>query len=253
MKLKDFHLKTTKVGLLALCLVSAPRLAAAQTMQFTDKGFIAVSGGGQIGSHTLNTSASFPLYDETATVVTTQKVKGGGYFEIGGAYRVYGHNLLAGVTYSHTSSSSNLDLAASIPNPFFFDQPRTVSSSQSGAKHSENTIHLDAIYMVPVANKLDIGIFGGPSIFGVKQDTVSSLTVTETADPAHPTVAAPLGTVSKTSFGGNFGIDVQYLIAKKWGVGGIVRYSIGSATIDGATDKLTVGGFDIGAGVRLRF
>ena len=42
--------------------------------------------------------------------------------------------------------------------------------------------------MIPVANKLDVGVFGGPSIFMVGQDTITSLTVTEPG----PTVNAPL-------------------------------------------------------------
>jgi hypothetical protein len=243
------HLKMTKAGVLALCLCAAPRIASAQTMQWTDKGFISVNGGAQVGNHTLESSASFPLYDETATVSTSQKVKGGGFFDIGGAYRVWGKNLLAGVTYSHTSSDSTVDLTGSIPDPIVFDKPRTVSSSQSGAKHSENTTHIFAIWMIPVANKLDIGVFAGPSIFAVKQDTVTSLTVSEPG----PAVSAPLSEVSKTSVGGNFGVDVQYMIAKRWGVGGIARYSVGSMSIPNASKKLTVGGFDIGAGARVRF
>jgi len=242
------QLKMTKAGLLALCLIAAPRVASAQ-MQWTDKGFISVNGGGQVGSHTLESSASFPLYDETATVSTSQKVKGGGLFDIGGAYRVYGKNLLAGVSFSHTSSKSDVSLNGSIPDPIVFDKPRTVTSSQSGAQHSENTVHINAIYMIPVANKVDVGVFGGPSIFAVKQDTITTLTV---AEPG-PTVTAPLTEVSKTTVGVNFGVDLQYLIGKKWGVGGIARYSWGSVSLPNASDKLTVGGFDIGGGLRLRF
>ena len=78
--------------------------------------------------------------------------------------------------------------------------------------------------MIPVANKLDVGVFAGPTIFSVKQDTVTTATVTEPG----PTVTAPLTTVSKTSVGFNIGVDLQYMIAKRWGVGGIARYSIGS-------------------------
>jgi hypothetical protein len=238
----------TKAGLLALCVLTAPRMASAQ-MQWTDKGYISVNGGGQAGSHTLESTSSFPLYDETATVSTSQKVKGGGLFDIGGAYRVWGKNLLAGVSFSHTSSKADVSLTGSIPDPIVFDKPRTVTSSQSGAHHSENTVHLDAIYMVPVANKVDVGIFAGPSIFAVKQDTVTTLSVSEPG----PTVSAPLSEVSKTTVGVNFGVDVQYLIGKKWGVGALARYSWGSASLPNATDKLTVGGFDIGAGLRVRF
>jgi len=246
-------LKITKAGVLALCLCAAPRLVSAQTMQFTDKGFVSVNFGAQVGSDKIETSSSFTLYDEPASVTTSQEVKGGGYFEIGGAYRVYRNNLLAGIAYSHTSSDAEVALNATLPHPLFFDQPRTVTSSQGGSKHSENVVHLFAIWMIPVANKLDVGVFGGPSIFAVKQDTVETVTVTETADLAHPTVSAPLNRVSKTTVGVNFGVDVQYLVHKKWGVGATARYSVGSVSLPNATDNLTVGGFQIGAGARLRF
>jgi hypothetical protein len=151
------------------------------------------------------------------------------------------------------SSTSDVALDATLPHPVFFDQPRHVTSTQSGAKHSEDVVHINAIWMMPVANKLDIGIFGGPSIFAVKQDTVETVTVTETSDLAHPTVNAPLSRVSKTVVGVNFGADVQYLIGKKWGVGGTLRYSVGSMSLPGGADDLTVGGFQIGGGGRFRF
>jgi hypothetical protein len=239
----------TKAGLLGLCLCAAPLSASAQTMQWTDKGYVSVNGGFQVGSHDLNTSASFPLYDETATVTSSQKVKSGGFFDIGGAYRVWGNNLLAGVTYVHTTSEADVAISASIPDPVFFDRPRSVSSTQTGAKHTENVIHLNAIWMIPVAHKLDVGLFGGPSIFSVKQQTVNTLSVSEPG----PTVSAPLGEVKKTTAGFNLGVDLQYLIRNKVAVGGIARYSWASATITPDTDKLTLGGFQIGGGIRYRF
>jgi hypothetical protein len=245
----DVHLTNMKVGFLALCLSAAPCVASAQTMQWTDKGYITVNGGAQVGSHNLDTSSTFPLYDETASVSSTQEIKGGGFFDIGGAYRVWGKNLLAGVSYSHTSSDATVELTASIPDPVFFDRPRTVNSSQDGAKHTENSVHLDVIWMMPIANKLDIGFFGGPSIISVKQDTITTLTVTEPG----PVVNAPLTEVSKTTVGINVGLDVQYLVATKIAVGGLARYTWGSAEIEGATEKLTVGGFQIGGGIRFRF
>jgi hypothetical protein len=240
----------TTAGILAVCLCAAPQFVSAQTMQWTDKGYVSVNVGVQVGSHNLDTSSTFSIYEETASVTSTQKVKGGTFFDIGGAYRVWGNNLLAGVTFSHTSSDTDVALTASIPDPVFFDRPRAVTASQSGAKHTENVIHLNAIWMIPVAHKIDVGVFAGPSIFMVKQDTITSLTVD--AEPG-PTVSAPLAEVKKTTAGINFGVDVQYLVRKNWAVGGIARYSWASASIDGATDKLTVGGFQLGVGGRYRF
>ena len=223
--------------------------ASAQTMQWTDKGYVSINGGIQTGSDTLDTSTSFPLYDESATISSTQKVKGGGFFDIGGAYRVWGRNLLAGVSFSHTTSDTTVALTASIPDPVFHDQPRAVSSTISGAKHTENAVHLSAIWMMPVANKIDVGIFAGPTIFSIKQQAVGVPTVTEPG----PQISAPLGEVKKTSGGFHAGVDIQYMITKRWGVGGLARFTRGSATIDGATEKLKLGGFQIGAGGRVRF
>ena len=239
----------TKAGLVLLALGAAPRVASAQTMQWTDKGFISVNGGAQTGSHTLTSSSSFPLYDETATVDTSQKVKGGGIFDIGGAYRVWGKNLLAGVSFTHTSSKSDVTLNARIPDPIVYDQPRSVSSSQGGAKHSETAVHIDAIWMIPVASKIDVGVFAGPSIIAVKQDLVGTLSVSEPG----PTVSAPLSESSKTAVGVNLGADVQYMVTKRWGAGVLARYSVAKASLSGATEKLTVGGFEIAAGGRVRF
>ena len=242
-------MKKLTVAIFALVLSVAATSASAQTMQWTDKGYIGINGGVQVGSDTLDTSSTFTQYGEPASVTSTQKIKGGGFFDIGGAYRVWGNNLLAGVSFTHTSSDASVAITASIPDPVVTDKPRAVSSSQSGAKHSEDALHLNAIWMIPVANKLDVGLFAGPTIFWVKQDTVGTPTVTEPG----PTVSAPLGEIKKTSGGFNIGVDVQYMIAKRWGVGGLARYTFGSASIEGATEKLKLGGFQIGGGARVRF
>jgi hypothetical protein len=244
----DVHLKMTKAGIVALCLCAAPQIASAQTMQWTDKGYVTFNVGTQIGSDDLNTNSSFPLYDETATVSSTQKISGGAFFEIGGAYRVWGNNLLAGLSVTRTKSDADVALTASVPDPVFFDRPRAVSDTRADAGHSETAIHLNAIWMIPVANKIDVGVFGGPSIFMVKQDTITSFTVTEPG----PTLNAPLTDVKKTTAGVNFGVDVQYLVTRNVAVGGVARYAWGSASIEGADDKLGVGGFQIGVGVRYR-
>ena len=242
-------MKITTVAILALCACATPQMAAAQTMQWTDKGYVTVNGGYQSGSHDLSQSGSFPLYDETATVSSTTEVKGGGMFDVGGAYKIWKNNLLVGLSYSHVTSKSDGSVTGSIPDPVFFDRPRAVSATVPGLKHTENQVHIDAIWMMPVANKLDVGFSFGPTIFAVKQDTIPTLTVTEPG----PTVTAPVVSASKTTVGVNLGVDVQYMVAKKWGVGGLMRYSFGSVTLPGASEKLTVGGFQIGGGVRLRF
>jgi hypothetical protein len=242
--------KMTTAAILGLALCATPEIASAQTMQWTDKGYVTFNIGAQIGSDDLDSNFSFPLYEETATVSSTQKISGGAFFEIGGAYRVWGNNLLAGVSFTRTKSDADVAVTGSIPDPLLFDRPRAVTTTAPDAEHTENAIHLNAIWMIPVANKLDVGVFGGPTIFMIGQDTIASApTVTEPG----PTVTATLSEVSKTTVGINFGVDVQYLVRNNVAVGGIARYAWGSADIDGATESLGVGGFQLGVGVRYRF
>jgi hypothetical protein len=240
-------LKIKTAGILLACACVMPQIASAQTMQWTDKGYVSIDGGVQIGSHSLNTSSTFDLYGEQATVTSSQKVKGGGLFDIGGAYRVWGHNILGGIFYSHTSSDTTATGHADVPDPFIFGQPRPVDFSVGTVKHSENVVHLDAIWMMPVQKNMDVALFAGPSIFAVRQDTVGTLTATEPG----PSVSAPTVSASKTTAGINLGADLQYMVYKKWAVGGTARYSWGSAKISGG--KVTVGGFELAGGLRYRF
>src|SRR3954452_1917114 len=119
---------------LAMCAAVAPRAQAQMT--WTDTGFVNVTGGVQGGSHTLDTSTPFELYDEDGQVTSTQDVGGGGFFDITAGYKVW-HNLAVGVGFSHSGSNSDAAVTASVPDPLVFGAPRTVTASASDLKHSE--------------------------------------------------------------------------------------------------------------------
>ena len=243
-------MKKLNAGILALCLCALSVPAGAQQLQWTDTGFVSINAGVQAGSHDLSSTQSFPLFDETATVTSAQSIGSGGLFDISAGYRVW-QNIAVSVGYTHAGSKSDLSVNGSIPDPAFTDQPHPFSNTLSGAKHSENVINLDAVWMMPVTDKIDVGISAGPSIFSVKQDVAANLSDTN--------VVPTLSRESKTTAGINIGVDVTYLLGKvpglgkDWGVGGLARYTWGSAKLGNSSDKLTLGGFQIGAGARLRF
>jgi hypothetical protein len=250
----ELKLKTMRSGILALCLLVIPHASLAQTVPFADNGFVSINGGGQFASHSLDFSSSFDLYGETATINAATKIKNSGLFDIGGAYRVWGKNLLAGAFFSHAASKSNVTVNASIPDPAIFGQFRNVTTSAGDLKHSENALHLDAIWMLSLTEQIDLGVFAGPTIFFVKQDTISALNVSEPG----PTVTPQVKSVSKTTGGINLGVDGQYLIPMKIAVGKIAvgataRYTWGSTKIAGASKDLTLGGFQLAGGLRYRF
>jgi hypothetical protein len=246
---ETIDVKTMKAGLLcvALCAAAAPS-AEAQTT-WNDQGFFNLSLGVQSGSRTLGTSTTFDIYDEAASVSTSQEVGGGAFFDLSAGYKVW-RNLAVGVGYSRSSSSDDATLAALIPDPIFFDQPRPVSANVSDLGHSQNAFHLNATWVMPVTEELDVALSAGPTIFNVSQELPGSITVSEPG----PTVGeVNVSSVSETAVGINFGVDVTYRITPRFGVGGLARYTRGSVDLGGAADSLTVGGFQIGAGLRVRF
>ena len=84
-------------------------------------------------------------------------------------YKVW-RNLALGVGYSWTDSKSPASITASIPDPRFFDRPRSATATTPDLKHSENVINLMAVWMMPITDKIDVGVSAGPSIFNVKQE-----------------------------------------------------------------------------------
>jgi hypothetical protein len=238
-----------KAGLLCLvmCLAIAPRAQAQMT--WTDRGFANISGGYQAGSHDLGTQSTFTIYDETATVTTSQKVTGGGFFDISGGYKVW-RNLAVGIGFSRMSSKSDAAINATIPDPVFFDRLRSVSTSANDLVHVEKAVNFVATWMMPVTDKIDVGFQFGPSAITVKQDLVDSLTV---AEPGPTVTGVTFRNEDKVVAGINLGVDVTYMITKRYGVGGLARFITGSADLSGTTNKLTLGGFQIGAGGRVRF
>jgi opacity protein-like surface antigen len=241
--------KTMKAGLVcaALCAAFAPA-AQAQTT-WTDQGFVNVSAAIQGGSSTLATATTFDIYNEAGTIQTSQEIDGGGVFDIGAGYKIR-RNLAVGVAYSRGSSSTDALFTASVPDPLFFDRPRPVSASVADLNHTEHAIHLMAVWVMPVTAAIDVAFSAGPTIFNVSQEMPGSLTVSEPG----PTVEdIDVISESETAVGINLGVDVTYMLTPRFGVGGLARYTRGSVDIEGADDSLTVGGFQVGAGLRIRF
>jgi hypothetical protein len=246
---ENTDLKMMKAGLFCLAMCAATAPSAQAQMTWTDKAFVNVSGGFQAGSRALTTDTPFEIYDETGTVSSSQDANGGGFFDIGAGYKVR-QNLAVGLAFTHTGSKSDAAITASVPDPLLFDRQRPVTASATDLSHSENVIHFVGTWMVPVTDKIDVGLSAGPSIFNVKQELPSAVAV---AEPGPTVSSVTVNDAKKTTLGINLGVDVTYLVTKRWGVGGLARYTWGSADLDGASESLTVGGFQIGGGLRVRF
>lgn len=237
----------------ALLFAVAVTPAAAQPASF-DRGYAHVNIGGLVGSSDLDQPGSFPLYDETALFNARGDVGGGALFDIGGGYRVW-RRLYAGLSYSRTSDSSDAALTGSVPHPLFHDQPRPISGTVTGLKHTEHAVHLQAVWRQPInmfKRSIDLALFLGPTFFNIDQDTVSAFTITE---PAPDLATVTTGSASEGTTGFHIGADVAYRVTRRIGVGLLLRYAGGSVDLPVANQEtsLDVGGLHLGAGVRVGF
>jgi hypothetical protein len=235
-------------GVFAVAALAAN--ASAQTLQSTDKAFAGLSFGGQTKARTYTTAGSLPIYDETATFGSTVGIGAETLIDFSVGARVW-NNVGAGIGYSRYSDTSNGIFTATIPDPAFFDRPRTSSVEVPGLKHTESQIHVSAYWLQPVTDKIDVSVYAGPTFFNVKQALPSGFTVLANTN----TIATVTQTeVKENAIGLHFGVDGRYLITKNAGVGVFVRYAqarVDSDLVQGG--RIEVGGFQYGVGIRVKY
>src|SRR5215207_6260087 len=196
-------------GLLTLMLPSVAKAQATSQGQSNPwmpaggRVFVTINGLYQPGHETIEQAVSYGAYEETAAASATQDVKnGGGMFDIGGGYRTNRYGI--GISYTQFKSNNSASITASVPHPLFHDSPRTASMTFDGLEHTEHVVHLQAYYFVPVAEKMDVGVFIGPSFFSVKQDFVTGLTAfNESSDFSTVTIPAGQGIAEDSPVGFN--------------------------------------------------
>ena len=239
-----------KIAILAcgLLLVGA-RPGSAQILQWQDRGFLNVNIGGQGKSNDFTTSLSRDLYEEVATVETSQSHGGSAFFDLSGGYRVW-NNVAVGMSFARRSADADGTYSASIPDPIAFNQPRIVSGSIPGLQRRETFIGIPVTYVIPVTDKVDVMAFVGPSYGKLAQDMVTNTTIAE--GPSGPTVTISQETVKASAWGYTLGVDVRWLLSKQVGVGGFMRFQAADGDLT-STEKMDMGGFQFGGGLRVRF
>jgi hypothetical protein len=219
-------------------------------------GFLTFGGGAQITSSDFSETHSEPLYGEQKTWTADYEVKTGLAFEAGGGYRVW-RDLFVGGSYTYFHDSRAAGITAQIPHPFFFNQPRTVTGDSASLSHDEHAGHISVFWVVPASRRLEIAVFGGPSIIGVSRPLVENVEFTQTYpyDTAEFS-RAPVKDASKTGFGAHGGASVSYLVTPQVGVGGSVRYSRAGVDLpspSGGSVSFNPGGLQATATVTVRF
>lgn len=247
--------KTWLVALGMLLVLGVPR-ADAQVINWNDRGFANVNGGYQTQSHDFDSTTTFSLYDETATLNARHEVRSGALLDVSGGVRVW-RNVGIGVGYSRFQNTDDVTVEATLPHPLFYDRPRSVTAEVNDLKHTESAVHIFGLWMLPVSRKMDVAFFLGPTIFSVKQGLATGVQIAQ-PEPA-PYVGTITGVVKaeakETGVGVNVGADWTYMVTPELGGGVFLRYAGGSVKLEtqGRSVDMKVGGFQLGAGLRVRF
>lgn len=248
-------LKTTSMLIMAGLMAAVGSEARAQTQPPpATLGFVNINFGTQPSSRTVGKTSSFSIYGETATLTTAQEIGGGAVFDITAGYRFqptlggFRPNLAAAIGFSNFSNTSDSSVVVSIPDPLVFDRHKTVTTSVADLGYSERGVHLQAVWIVPITNQIDVSLSAGPSFIRVSRDVVSSVTIPAGTQTVTPNVT----TEEKTAVGVNVGLDGSYLFTRNFGAGVFIRYAGAKADLP-STPDLRVGGLQAGVGARVRF
>lgn len=221
------------------------------------RGLVTLSGLFQPGTHDFSDTREVSYNRETATTTADYAVERGGGFD-GGIFVRAWRNLGAGVSVSSVMRTSDANISARYPHPFFFSQARTASTSVGDLDRAEVGVHLSAAWLLPSTGRFGGVLYAGPTVFSITQDAVETLTVTE-AYPYDTVTIAPGGSpteLSERAVGFHAGADVTWFFTRRIGIGAMARYATAKTSVAigaGNTFDLEAGGFQAGLGLRVRF
>jgi hypothetical protein len=218
--------------------------------------FVGIGGGAQTASQAFSDSVVFPLYDESGQYHASYATGKSSALDATIGVRLAPHFVLAVALWRSTSLPA-ATIGASVPHPFTYNTPRAATAEGFVVGRAEDDGHLQVTWLVPVARRVDVAIFGGPSLFYLRQDVISGLSFRETY-PYDTVAIAGFQTArrSKMGIGGHAGVDVTVMALRYIGVGVSARYARGSLTLpaaDSGSIDVQVGGAQVSGGLRLRF
>ena len=227
--------------------------------------FLNVSIGGQAKEQSFTDTSTFRIHNETGAVASAHSIGGGTLFDVSIGVKVW-KNIGVGVAYSTLKNKNDATVSARVPHPLIFGQSRTATATASDLEHTENVVHLQFMWMIPLTSKFQLAVMAGPSFFTVRQ-TVATVQAPQDIEDVAPFTSPRIRSVTLTDLkdspiGVNVGVDGTYLISTIGGVGigigGFVRFA--GASLDLPTPagverdtELKTGGPQGAVGLRLRF
>jgi hypothetical protein len=204
------------------------------------RAFASFNVGAQTASPNFGYQFTTTLFDQSAVAGLNTPGKAGLSFDIGAGVRLV-QNFGVGVTFSRYSNERTGTLTTTIPSPLatlaaylppgYISTEASTISKDIPLQREENAIHIQAMYRVPIGNKIQVGMFGGPSYFRCADDHITGFGLQGDIgyNPPFPWTVSFLSVSQAidrgSSWGYNAGGSFTYLMTRHVGVGTSVRYS----------------------------
>lgn len=223
-----------------------------------------VNGAYRYFSRRSETETTFRAYGEEARFLTRQEFRGGAHVDAGGTVRVW-RALALGASYSQVTNDGAAAVTGTVPHPLETGNDRTAPEQTLALAQRQRATHAYVAWRVRLFDTFEVDFSAGPTYFNLRQGVVANLIPVETSGPPFPEVALEVetGEHTRNGVGYNAGVDVTFVVIPATqtqvlnvGIGWFARVSGGSVALPadaGPPRTVPVGGFQTGAGLRLRF
>ena len=163
-----------------------------------------------------------------------------------------------GFTVSYVEKATTAEIEATVPHPFFFAFPRPATGTARGVKRREMGVHFQPQYWHPLSDRLLLRVYGGPTIFLLRQALVSGIVTEEVGVTFHQVRIADHRSrgAGGAVLGLNGGFEVSHLVTDRLGIGFGLRWSRSTKAIDvegRVSTPVELGGLHFGGGLRVAF
>jgi len=218
---------------------------------------IGVGGALQAANTAFRDNVTFILNEEDGDLNADYQVGIGRSLDGELELRVW-RGLMAGVNVSYFEKQGRVNVDARLPHPIFFNRNRSLVGEAEGIGRTELGVHMLGAWLMPLTDRFDLLISGGPSFVRARQALVEQVDFTETApfNSATFTGVSTTKMLEKSTFGMNAGAELALRLSRHFGVSTRVRFIRGSVTLDSpdsGTVPVDVGGVQLAGGLRVRF
>lgn len=243
-------------ALVIAAVISLANGAAAQPRPEIER-LASVNLGLQVINDAFMNRVTFRQYDETGFFDAHYNVSKHYSMDAGVAVRVW-KALGFGIVVSHVGEPTRAALDAEVPNPFFFNFPRTTEGVARNLKRREFGLHLQGQLWRAFGETFLLRVTWGPTVFVVRQDLVSQIVTRESSVDFDRVslVNHRTRTVTVGGLGLNVGFDGTLFVTERIGLGFNMRHSNGKVNVDvrhQSPTLLELGGIQAAGGLRFTF